>query len=307
MFCVYGKELTLYSFHSHWLLFSTEALSPVFSLGVATRQHNANTQTESETSFSAPLKKSVCSDVCVCSSYQRSFVCVRVFEVNNLQCEGLLSLGHVGLPSRLKQWVALKLIWTQTECQFVSLCLSLWNISEFVSQTEPSRGASGASTDKKNVTKIGTTRSLLNHHYLIYYTCSSDPAAYHYLPKITLSLKLQVHYLKSRSISAEYAPVNNAWQKNKPLCISFCTDRVHLLSLLTEQQLSYLYNQAFRQMVSPTLSYMVYIKSGVTGVVSFLEENQSRSPSLLVCHKCLKLLVTNSFTMKSLFLSPHHF
>lgn len=49
--------------------------------------------------------------VYVCVSHQRSLVCVRVFEVDDLQDQTLLGFGHVGLTSSLKQRVTLELIW----------------------------------------------------------------------------------------------------------------------------------------------------------------------------------------------------
>lgn len=48
---------------------------------------------------------------CVCVSHQRSLVCVRVFEVDDLQDQTLLGFGHVGLTSSLKQRVTFELIW----------------------------------------------------------------------------------------------------------------------------------------------------------------------------------------------------
>lgn len=53
----------------------------------------------------------VCVRACVRCSHQRSLVCVRVFEVDDLQDQTLLGFGHVGLTRSLKERVTLKLIW----------------------------------------------------------------------------------------------------------------------------------------------------------------------------------------------------
>lgn len=106
--------LTLYSSHSHWRLSLTAAPSLVSSSGGATLLRSANTHKDKKNlCICPPVWQSVC--VCVCFSYQRSLVRVRVFEVDDLQRQSLLSFGHVSFPSSLKQRVAFKLIWTHTQ------------------------------------------------------------------------------------------------------------------------------------------------------------------------------------------------
>ena len=183
-----SKALTLYSSHSRWRLSSTAAPSPVSSSGAGTLQHSANTHTHRHRNVilasvhQCRSHNQVCVCVCVFASYQRSLMCVWMFEVNDLQGQGLLRFGHVSFPSSLEQRVALKLIWTHTHKHTetkMSTCQERRKQPKLyldrVESIPTHRGASDASAEWKT-TKTGVTS--FSGIQPIYSFTLSDPAAY---------------------------------------------------------------------------------------------------------------------------------
>lgn len=94
--------------------FPQQQLGHLFPLWVRRRDSAMLTHTNGNAAL-ASVQPSGSVRVFVWGSHQRSLVCVRVFEVDDLQDQTLLGFGCIGLASSLKERVTLKLIWGKKE------------------------------------------------------------------------------------------------------------------------------------------------------------------------------------------------